>query len=131
MSLAADFFIRSQGMTVTVYKIVSEVFYSDYDELDWENSTKTSYPAKMLIGNRKSERGSIFMSDAGREGIDPVLIVFFPSDVDVSFRDGYNADVVELANGDRYRVNRMDVDRILGVIKNKVFLSALTGKEQG
>ena len=131
MSLAADFFIRSQGMTVTVYKIVSEVFYNDYDELDWENSTKTSFPAKMLIGNRKSEVPSAKKSKEGWDYQDPLLIVFFPSDTDISPRNGYNADVVELSTGGRYRVNRTDYDNILGIKKRKVFLEALRGYEQG
>ncbi len=86
----------------------------------------------MLIGNRKSEAPSLEKSESGWVYQDPLLICFFPSNIDISPRNGYDADVVEiLSSGEKYRVNRTDFDNILGIQKKKVFLEALKGGQQG
>ena len=132
MSLASDNFILSNGIDVKVYTLTNPVYDSDYDELDWESSTKTTVSTKMIIGNRKSEVPSLEKSDSGWLYQDPLLICFFPSDVDISARNGYDSDVVEIVStGKRYRVNRTDIDSILGFTKKKIFLEALKGGQQG
>lgn len=132
MSIAGDYFIEANGIDVTIYTVTSEVFDIDYDELDWEASTKSTTQTKMLIGNRKSEAASLKKSDEGWDQQDPLLQVYFPSDTDISPRNGYDADVVVIdSTSERYRVNRTDFDTILGVTKKKVFLEALRGGEQG
>ena len=129
MSQSADAFIKQNGQTVTIYRITSPV-YDDYDNLDWENSTKTTTKARMLVGNRKTETPSLRKSAEGWD-YQEILIVFFPSDTDISPRNGIDADIVETTDGKRFRVNRTDFDNILGVRKKKVFLEPLRGKNQG
>jgi len=132
MSLAADSFIKANGIDVKIYTITSAVYDTDYDQLDWEASTKSTVTTKMVIGNRKSEAPSLEKSDSGWLYQDPLLICFFSSDVDISPRNGYDADVVEIVStGERYRVNRTDVDSILGFTKKKIYLEALKGGQQG
>jgi hypothetical protein len=129
MSQAADAFIKQNGQTVTIYTITNPV-YDDYDNLDWENSTKTTTKARMIVGNRKTETPSLRKSTEGWDYQD-ILIVFFPSDTDISPRNGVDADVVETSDGKRFRVNRTDFDNILGVRKKKVFLEPLRGHTLG
>jgi len=132
MSLSSDSFISSNGIDVKIYTITSAVYDTDYDALDWDSSTKTTTDTKMVIGNRKSEAPSLEKSDSGWLYQDPLLICFFPSDIDISPRNGYDADVVEIVStGERYRVNRTDIDSILGFTKKKIFLEAIKGGDQG
>jgi len=132
MSLAADFFITANGIDVKIYTVTAPAYDSDYDQMDWEASTKSTVTTKMVIGNRKSEAPSLEKSDSGWLYQDPLLICFFPTDIDISPRNGYDADVVEIiSTGERYRVNRTDIDSILGYTKKKIFLEALKGRQQG
>ena len=132
MSLAADFFITANGIDVKIYTVTAPAYDSDYDQMDWEASTKSTVTTKMVIGNRKSEAPSLEKSDSGWLYQDPLLICFFPTDIDISPRNGYDADVVEIiSTGERYRVNRTDIDSFLGYTKKKIFLEALKGRQQG
>ena len=136
--LSGDRFIMNAGgIRVRIYRITNPV-YDSYGNLDWDNSTKTYVDTKMIVGNRRAETPSLDLKVEGWDYQEPYLICFFPSDVDIGGNGGPDSDVVELletARGlyanERYRVTRTDIDRIMGYLKKRVFLSALRGWNSG
>ena len=129
--LAIDHFIANNGELVKLIRFIEVIYDPDTEEIDMDKSKfEVEDNLEMVIGNRQSQRPSLDKQVEGWTYQD-TLITFFPADTNISPREGFDADIVETIDGRRFRVNRTDFDRILNIIKKKVFLEPLRGGQQG
>lgn len=123
-----DAIIRKNGIPVTVYQITSAV-YDDYDNLDWDASTKTTIETHMLPNeptNTSFKQKQTGWSDRDEFEAD------FPSDVDVPAGQGVEADVVVDEDGNRYRIQGYDPrTKFMGLRRRKLLVSPLGGNQTG
>ena len=106
-----DNYIDAVGKTMTIYKL-SSIAYDDLNQIDFKNSTFTKTTAKMFVGARKSPRSfesSQLRNESGFIGKEEYLAIYVKSDVDLSIRNGFDADFIRW-EGRLFRVVREDKD---------------------
>ncbi len=126
MSQLLDKMIRNNGEVVTLRKFRNIVFDPDYDTIDLDLSTfKPDESIKMLVDTRSGR--TVNIQQSGWDAQD-TLTVFFESTVDVSVRNGSDADIIETSDEKRFRVTSDKPFNYLGSKVKRYLLEPLRGK---
>jgi len=115
--------IEHYGDRVRVWHISTAV-YDEYNEFDFESSTKTSEETYALI---RPGTGELEIYPTGWN-VHLDVIAYFPSTITLTADQGTEMDLIEVLNGD-YSGNWYRVIAVRSEIpgKNKVFLQAMRG----
>ncbi len=121
-----DKMIRKNGQIVKHQKFQEIIYDPDYDTIDLDASTLTlAVEIKMLVDSRSGKTSRL--EPDGWDAQD-TLLVFFESKVDVSVRKGPDADIIETADGKKFRVTSDDPFNYLGTAVKRYLLEPLRGQ---
>lgn len=124
---AWDILIKNKGTPVTVY-VITVAVYDDYNALDWENSTKTSYETVCMPFPEVS--GPTLTKSPQGWGDNEPFKAYFPTNITIPSNTGEIADIVEM-EGKRYRIEASDWPTYGRLKRNAILLMPLPGENQG